>query len=76
LTGVYFTPEDVETSDTGEVSDTTRQTLDLLECMGIIVPVTVADTKTGESIAFYRRVTERDKWDLDSQGSVLTGGSQ
>lgn len=76
LTAVHFTPEDIETSDTGEVSDTTRQTLDLLECMGIIVPVTVADTKTGESIAFYRRVTERDKWDLDSQGSVLTGESQ
>lgn len=76
LTAVHFTPEDIETSDTGEVSDTTRQTLDLLECMGIIVPVTVTDTKTGESIAFYRRVTERDKWDLDSQGSVLRGRSQ
>jgi type I restriction enzyme M protein len=76
LTAVHFTPENIETSDTGEVSDTTRQTLDLLECMGIIVPVTVTDTKTGESIAFYRRVTERDKWDLDSQGSVLRGGSQ
>ncbi|MEH2184518.1 HsdM family class I SAM-dependent methyltransferase [Nostoc sp.] len=76
LTAVHFTPEDIEISDTGEVSDTNRQTIDLLECMGIIVPVTIADTKTGESIAFYRRVTERDKWDLDSQGSVLTGGSQ
>lgn len=70
LTATYFTLLDVETSDMGEVSDTTKQTLDLLECMGLIVPVTVADAKTGESIACYRRVTERDLWDLESEASL------
>jgi type I restriction enzyme M protein len=70
LTATYFTLLDVETSDMGEVSDTTKQTLDLLECMGLIVPVTIADAKTGESIACYRRVTERDLWDLESEASL------
>lgn len=70
LTATYFTLLDVETSDMGEVSDTTKQTLDLLECMGLIVPVTIADAKTGESIACYRRVTGRDLWDLESEASL------
>jgi hypothetical protein len=28
----------------------------------VIVPVTVAGPNTGEPVAFYRRVTERDLW--------------
>jgi type I restriction enzyme M protein len=61
-TTLLFTPEDVMQSGETEVSETTRSTLDLLERMGLIVPVTVTDPNTGEAMAFYRRVTERDRW--------------
>ena len=50
-----------------EVSDVTRSTLDLLERMGVVVPVSVADPNTGEPVTFYRLVTERDGWPVDSR---------
>ena len=60
-----FTPADVEADGALEVSEGTRSTLDLLERMGLIVPVTVADPSSRESVAFYRLVTERDVWRFD-----------
>jgi hypothetical protein len=63
-TAVLFTPNEIEESEVSEVSDTTRSTLDLLEHMGVIVPVSVADPNTGELVAFYRLVTERDHWQV------------
>jgi hypothetical protein len=63
-TAVLFTPEEVNTDSETEVSDVTHATLDLLERMGVIVPVSIAEPDTGESTAFYRRVTERDLWQL------------
>jgi type I restriction enzyme M protein len=64
-TAVLFTPEEVNTDSETEVSDVTRSTLDLLERMGVIVPVSIVDPDTGESTAFHRRVTERDRWQPD-----------
>jgi hypothetical protein len=61
-TAVLFTPEEVSPGSETEVSETTRSTLELLDRMGIIVPVTIADPNTGEPVAFYRCVTERDRW--------------
>lgn len=66
-TAVLFTPEDVNPDRDAEVSNATRDTLELLERMGVIVPVTLTDPNTGESAAFYRRVTERDRWSFDSE---------
>jgi hypothetical protein len=70
-TAVLFTPEEVNPGSDTEVSETTRSTLDLLERMGVIVPVTIADPNTGEPVAFYRRVTERDLWrfEVEAPGS-------
>lgn len=72
-TAVPFTPEEVNADGETEVSEITRSTLDLLERMGVIVPVTIADPNTGEPIAFYRRVTERDLWRLDVESSGSEG---
>ena len=66
-TAALFTPEEVNTGSETEVSDVTRSTLELLERMGVIVPVTIADPHTGESMAFYRRVTERDLWQFEAE---------
>ncbi len=68
-TAALFTLEELSTADNEEVTDVTRSTIDLLERMGIIVAVTVADPKTNEPLSFYRRVTERDTWHLDSEAS-------
>jgi type I restriction enzyme M protein len=69
VTATLFTPANVEPSGASEASEDTRATLDLLERMGVIIPVTVADPNTGEPMAFYRRVTERDRWLPDSPSS-------
>ncbi|MBD2129531.1 SAM-dependent methyltransferase [Microcoleus sp. ZQ-A2] len=69
LTAVHFTPEKLSTISSEEVSDTTHLTLELLERMGVIVPVSIADPNTSEPVALYRRVTERDLWQLDSEES-------
>ncbi|MGE0821916.1 MAG: class I SAM-dependent DNA methyltransferase [Candidatus Binatia bacterium] len=66
-TAVLFTPDEIEESETSEVSDATRATLDLLERMGVIVAVSVADPNTRESVAFYRLVTERDHRHIEPQ---------
>jgi hypothetical protein len=63
-TAVLFTPDEVNPGSETEVSETTRATLELLVRMGVIVPVTIADPNTGEPVAFYRRVTERDCWQV------------
>ncbi|MUH01141.1 hypothetical protein F7734_56305 [Scytonema sp. UIC 10036] len=73
-TAALFTLEELNTADVDEVTDVTRSTLDLLERMGIIVPVTLADPKTHKPLLFYRRVTQRDIWDLDS--STLNSGEE
>jgi hypothetical protein len=65
-TAALFTSEEVNIGSETEVSEVTRSTLELLERMGVIVPVTIADPHTGESTAFYRRVTERDLWQFDA----------
>jgi methylase of polypeptide subunit release factors len=59
-TATLFTPLDLENEGINEVSDNTRLTLDLLEHMGVIVPVAVVDPSTKKPVAFYRRVTEQD----------------
>lgn len=64
---VLFTPEEVNPGSDIDVSETTRLTLDLLERMGTIVPVTIADPNTSEPVAFYRRVTERDLWRFEAE---------
>lgn len=64
---VYFTPQDIEITDNEELADTTNKTLELLECMGVIVPVTIENSDNGNSIGLYRRLTERDLWYLDSE---------
>jgi hypothetical protein len=66
-TAVLFTSEEVNPGSDTEVSETTRSTLDLLERMGVIVPVTIADPNTGEPVAFYRRVTGRDLWRFEAE---------
>jgi len=66
-TAVLFTPEEVNPGSDTDVSETTRLTLDLLERMGVIVPVTIADPHTGEPVGFYRRVTERDLWQFEAE---------
>lgn len=65
-TAALFTLEELSTAGNDEATDVTRSTIDLLERMGVIVPVTVADPKTSEPLLFYRRITQRDIWDLDS----------
>lgn len=80
LTAVHFIGQDVDSSDTGEVSDTTRLTLELLERMGLVVLVTIAqptteEADTDEPVALYRRVTKRDLWQLDLGVSDSRGES-
>ncbi|ACK70512.1 N-6 DNA methylase [Gloeothece citriformis PCC 7424] len=53
---LHFIPQDIEIEDNGEISDTTQRTLELLDAMGVIIPVTI-DNKL-----YYRRVTQRDLW--------------
>ncbi|MEC4816402.1 MAG: N-6 DNA methylase [Scytonema sp. PMC 1069.18] len=73
-TAALFTLEEFSTSDTNEATEVTRSTIDLLECMGVIVPVTIADPKTNQPLLFYRRVVQRDIWDLDS--GILNSGEE
>ena len=75
-TAIHFTPEKLGTISTEEVSDATHLTLELLERMGVIVPVTLADPNTSEPVGLYRRLTERDLWQLDLEESDLEGESQ
>jgi hypothetical protein len=63
-----FTFEDIRVLQ--EDDDNTRHTLDLFECMGVIVPVTIVDPSDRSPLltTFYRRITARDLWDSkDSQ---------
>ena len=69
VTAALFTPVDVEPSGALEASENTLATLDLLERMGVIIPVTIADPNTSELMVFYRRVTERDRWLSDAPSS-------
>jgi type I restriction-modification system DNA methylase subunit len=64
-TAVHFTLEELVPEDANEMLETTRSTLDLLERMGVIVPVTITAPSTDESIQCYRRVTKRDLWQFD-----------
>lgn len=68
-TAALFTLEELSTASNPEAANATHLTLDLLERMGVIVPVTIADPKTNEPLFFYRRVTERDEWQFDSGAS-------
>ena len=68
-TAVHFSREKLGTISTEEVSDSTGLTLELLERMGVIVPVTLLDPNTNEPVALYRRVTERDLWLLTAEKS-------
>lgn len=53
---LHFTPQDIESEDNDEISDITQRTLELLEAMGVIIPVTLHNK------LYYRRVTQRDLW--------------
>jgi len=64
-TAVHFTLEELIQEDDSEISEMTRSTVDLLERLGVIVPVTITTPSTDESIQCYRRVTERDLWQFD-----------
>jgi type I restriction enzyme M protein len=64
-TAVHFTLEELLQEDDSEISEMTRSTVDLLERLGVIVPVTITTPSTDESIQCYRRVTERDLWQFD-----------
>lgn len=70
-TAALFTLEELSNIDSDGATDVTRSTIDLLERMGVIVAVTLADPKTNEPLLFYRRVTHRDVWYLDSAASNL-----
>ncbi|MCB0127518.1 MAG: N-6 DNA methylase, partial [Caldilineaceae bacterium] len=48
--------------DADEVSSSTNATIDLLEKMGLIVPVTYAIPDNNNPTAFYRLTTEKDLW--------------
>jgi len=69
VTATLFIPANVEPSGALEASENTLATLDLLERMGVIIPVTIADPNTRELMMFYRRVTERDRWLSDAPSS-------
>jgi type I restriction enzyme M protein len=69
LTAKLFTPVEVDAPGALEASENTLATLDLLERMGVIIPVTIADPNTSELMMFYRRVTERDRWLSDAPSS-------
>jgi hypothetical protein len=58
-----FTFEDIRVLQ--EDDENTRLTLDLFECMGVIVPVTIVDPQSRSPLptTFYRRITARDIWD-------------
>ena len=73
-TAAYFTPEDIGADDSNGMAEVTR-TLDLLERMGLIVPVTISETQTDDLPFFYRRVTERDLWQSDSDTSSSEEGT-
>jgi hypothetical protein len=64
-TATLFTPQDISRDNTEDMAEAKR-TLDLMERMGLIVPVTIAETQADESSFFYRRVTQRDLWHSDS----------
>ncbi|MEQ8464343.1 HsdM family class I SAM-dependent methyltransferase [Coleofasciculus sp. E1-EBD-02] len=64
-TAVHFTLEELIQEDDSEILEMTRSTVDLLERLGVIVPVTITTPSTDESIQCYRRVTERDLWQFD-----------
>lgn len=64
-TAVLFTPRDISQDNSEAMAEAIR-TLDLMERMGLIVPVTIAEGQSDESTFFYRRVTERDLWQSDS----------
>jgi hypothetical protein len=64
-TAALFTPEDIGVDDSENMAEAIR-TLDLMERMGLIVPVTITEIQSDELPFFYRRVTERDLWQSDS----------
>ncbi len=66
-TAGLFTLDDIVDLDELESAKSVYQTLELLEKMGVIVAVTIVDPRTREplSATFYRRITERDRWEWD-----------
>ncbi|MGG6239655.1 HsdM family class I SAM-dependent methyltransferase [Nodosilinea sp. AN01ver1] len=64
-TATLFTPQDISRDNAEDMAEAKR-TLDLMERMGLIVPVTITETQSDESSFFYRRVTQRDLWQSDS----------
>lgn len=58
---LFYPVSKIFSEDNGEISDITQRTLELLEAMGMIIPITLHDK------LYYRRVTQRDLWtNLDS----------
>ncbi len=69
-TALHFTLDQLNLDYSEGTLESTRLTLALLERMGLIVPVTVVDPKSKSTIFAYRRITERDIWLFDSNGSL------
>ena len=64
-----FQPREIDgVGDADEVSNNTNATIDLLEKMGLIVPVTYAIPDNNNPTAFYRLTTEKDLWDGIAEG--------
>lgn len=59
-----FQPKEIDgVGDADEVPNNTNATIDLLEKMGLIVPVTYAIPDNNNPTVFYRLATEKDLWD-------------
>lgn len=61
-TPVPFTPAEIELQEGSDPSPGTQTTLDILERMGLIVPITIMSPEGEEAAMRYRLVSERDRW--------------
>jgi type I restriction enzyme M protein len=66
-TAVRFTLANLEEQGKPELSENISLTLDLLERMGLIVPVTILDPDTLEVKIYYQRFSEKDKWQWQAE---------
>ncbi|AKJ03975.1 N-6 DNA methylase [Archangium gephyra] len=57
-----------------DVGDSNASTLSLLERMGLVVKVSIADGQSLEPRTYYRRVTERDRWNFEEDSVENEGG--
>jgi type I restriction enzyme M protein len=68
-----FTQDQIMSNKRESDSILVQSTIDLLESLGVLVPITIPHPDTDTPTALYRLATERDEWMFEREAVMLKG---